>query len=113
MERKILSRESPRRLSAKLGRGTEMKKVARQLGMVAAESDKDSGFSDGSSECLSSAEQMESEDMLSALGWSREDKLRQSSKAANTFPTLSPMVVMKNVLVKQVRRTNMTQSLCR
>jgi hypothetical protein len=45
MERKILSRESPRRLSAKLGRGTEMKKVDRQLGMVAAESDKDSGFS--------------------------------------------------------------------
>lgn len=47
---------------------------------------------------------MESEDMLSALGWSREDKLRQSSRAANNaFPTLSPMVVMKNVLVKQVR----------
>uniref|UniRef100_A0A8I3MY42 CLOCK interacting pacemaker n=1 Tax=Canis lupus familiaris TaxID=9615 RepID=A0A8I3MY42_CANLF len=45
MERKNPSRESPRRLSAKLGKGTEMKKVARQLGMAAAESDKDSGFS--------------------------------------------------------------------
>lgn len=45
MERKNLSQESPRRLSAKLGKGTEMKKVARQLGMAAAESDKDSGFS--------------------------------------------------------------------
>lgn len=48
---------------------------------------------------------MESEDVVSALGWSREDKLRQNARAANhAFPTLSPMVVMKNVLVKQVRR---------
>ncbi|EHB04795.1 hypothetical protein GW7_03506 [Heterocephalus glaber] len=111
MERKIPSRESPRRLSAKQGRGTEMKKTARQLGVVAAESDKDSGFSDGSSECLSSAEQMESEDMLSTLGWSREDRLRQSSRAANNaFPTLSPMVVMKNVLVKQGSSSSQLQS---
>lgn len=42
--------------------------------------------------------------MLSALGWSREDRPRLNSKAASSaFPTLSPMVVMKNVLVKQVR----------
>lgn len=45
MERKIPSRESPRRLSAKPGRGTEMKKLSRPLGVVAADSDKDSGFS--------------------------------------------------------------------
>jgi len=45
MERKVPSRESPRRLSAKPGRGTEMKKLARPLGVVAADSDKDSGFS--------------------------------------------------------------------
>ncbi|XP_054423202.1 CLOCK-interacting pacemaker [Pteronotus mesoamericanus] len=102
MERRNPPRESPRRLSAKLGKGAEMKKVARQLGMASAESDKDSGFSDGSSECLSSAEQVESEDMLGALGWSRQGRPRQSSKAASSaFPTLSPMVVMKNVLVKQ------------
>lgn len=88
-----------------------MKKVARQLGMAAAESDKDSGFSDGSSECLSSAEQMESEDMLSALGWSREDRPRPSSKAASSAcPTLSPMVVMKNVLVKQGSSSSQLQS---
>ncbi|XP_059545367.1 CLOCK-interacting pacemaker isoform X2 [Myotis daubentonii] len=111
MERKTPSRESPRRLSAKLGKGTEVKKVARQLGMAAAESDKDSGFSDGSSECLSSAEQMESEDMLSALGWSREDRPRLNSKAASgAFPTLSPMVVMKNVLVKQGSSSSQLQS---
>jgi len=111
MERKNPSRESPRRLSAKLGKGTEMKKAARQLGMAAAESDKDSGFSDGSSECLSSAEQMESEDMLSALGWSREDRPRQNSKTAGgAFPALSPMVVMKNVLVKQGSSSSQLQS---
>lgn len=87
-----------------------MKKASRQLGL-AAESDKDSGFSDGSSECLSSAEQMESEDMLSALGWSREDRPRPSSKPANgAFPTLSPMVVMKNVLVKQGSSSSQLQS---
>uniref|UniRef100_A0A8C2NR81 CLOCK-interacting pacemaker n=1 Tax=Capra hircus TaxID=9925 RepID=A0A8C2NR81_CAPHI len=65
----------------------------------------------GSSECLSSAEQMESEDMLSALGWSREDRPRPSSKPANgAFPTLSPMVVMKNVLVKQGSSSSQLQS---
>ncbi|XP_006864837.1 PREDICTED: uncharacterized protein KIAA1737 homolog [Chrysochloris asiatica] len=111
MERKNPTRESPRRLSGKLGKGTEMGKMVRQLSMATAESDKDSGFSDGSSECLSSAEQMEAEDMLSALGWSREDRLRQSSKTANTsFPTLSPMVVMKNVLVKQGSSSSQLQS---
>lgn len=88
-----------------------MKKASRQLGLAAAESDKDSGFSDGSSECLSSAEQMESEDMLSALGWSREDRPRPSSKPTNgAFPTLSPMVVMKNVLVKQGSSSSQLQS---
>ncbi|XP_008052212.1 CLOCK-interacting pacemaker [Carlito syrichta] len=111
MERKIPSRESPRRLSAKPGKGAEMRKGVRQLGTAAAESDKDSGFSDGSSECLSSAEQMESEDMLSALGWNREDRPRQNSKAAsNALPTLSPMVVMKNVLVKQGSSSAQLQS---
>ncbi|XP_051005606.1 CLOCK-interacting pacemaker [Acomys russatus] len=111
MERKGPARESPRRLSAKPGRATEMKKAARPLGVVAADSDKDSGFSDGSSECLSSAEQMESEDMLSALGWNREDRRRPNPKAANNaFPTLSPMVVMKNVLVKQGGSSSQLQS---
>ncbi|KAM8780993.1 CLOCK-interacting pacemaker isoform 1-T3 [Rhynchonycteris naso] len=111
MERKNPSREGPRRLSAKLGKGPEMKKGARQLGVAAAESDKDSGFSDGSSECLSSAEQMESEDILSALGWSREDKPRQSSRSASkAFPALPPMVVMKNVLVRQGSSSSQLQS---
>lgn len=49
--------------------------------------------------------------MLTALGWSKEDRLRQSSRAANNaFPTLSPMVVMKNVLVKQGSSSSQLQS---
>ncbi|KAM6201352.1 CLOCK-interacting pacemaker [Rhynchocyon petersi] len=111
MERKNPARESPRRLSAKLGKGTEMKKAGRQLSVAAGDSDKDSGFSDGSSECLSSAEQMESEDMLSASGWNREDRRRQSSQTASSaFPTMPPMVVMKNVLVKQGGGSSQLQS---
>lgn len=52
--------------------------------------------------------------MLSALGWSREERPRQDSKAASSaFPALPPMVVMKNVLVKQVRRTDVSWRLCR
>ncbi|XP_066130579.1 CLOCK-interacting pacemaker [Saccopteryx bilineata] len=111
MERKAPPREGPRRLSARLGKGPDMKKGARPLGGPAAESDKDSGFSDGSSECLSSAEQMESEDMLSALGWSREDKPTQNSRGASkAFPALPPMVVMKNVLVRQGSSSSQLQS---
>ena len=51
--------------------------------------------------------------MLSALGWGREDRPRQNSKTAGSaFPALSPMVVMKNVLVKQVRGTTISCRLC-
>ncbi|NIG60693.1 CLOCK-interacting circadian protein isoform X1 [Pontoporia blainvillei] len=54
---------------------------------------------------------MESEDMLSALGWSREERPRPSAKpASGAFPTLAPMVVMKNVLVKQGGRSSQLQS---
>nr|KAF6485621.1 hypothetical protein HJG63_010761 [Rousettus aegyptiacus] len=54
---------------------------------------------------------MESEDMLSALGWSREERPRQNYKTASSaFPTLSPMVVMKNVLVKQGNSSSQLQS---
>ncbi|XP_072480490.1 CLOCK-interacting pacemaker [Notamacropus eugenii] len=111
MERKDPPRSSPRRLLAKLGKVMERKQMAHHFSMAAAESDKDSGFSDGSSECLSSAEQMDSEDMLNTLGWHGEDGHRQNSTiASNTFPALSSMVVMKNVLVKQGRNSSHLQS---
>ncbi|XP_020841861.1 CLOCK-interacting pacemaker [Phascolarctos cinereus] len=111
MERKDPPRSSPRRLLAKLGKVMERKQMAHRFSMAAAESDKDSGFSDGSSECLSSAEQMDSEDVLNTLGWHGEDGPRQNSTiASNSFPALSSMVVMKNVLVRQGRNSSHLQS---
>ncbi|XP_044518039.1 CLOCK-interacting pacemaker [Gracilinanus agilis] len=111
MERKDPPRSSPRRLLAKLGKVMERKQMAHHFNMAATDSDKDSGFSDGSSECLSSAEQMDSEDMLNTLSWHGEDGPRQNSTiASNSFPALSPMVVMKNVLVKQGRNSSHLQS---
>ncbi|KAM9068015.1 CLOCK-interacting pacemaker [Sarcophilus harrisii] len=111
MERKDPPRSSPRRLLAKLSKVMEKKQMAHHFNMAAAESDKDSGFSDGSSECLSSAEQMDAEDMLNTLNWHGEDGPRHNSTiASNSFPALSSMVVMKNVLVKQGRNSSHLQS---
>ncbi|KAM6133227.1 LOW QUALITY PROTEIN: CLOCK-interacting pacemaker [Phoenicopterus ruber ruber] len=79
-----------------------MKSLNHHFSMAAAESDKDSGYSDGSSECLSAMEQTDSEDVLNALCWNAEDGPWQCPvTTSNSFPALSPMVVMKNVLVKQ------------
>ncbi|XP_059675375.1 CLOCK-interacting pacemaker [Gavia stellata] len=80
----------------------EMKSLNHHFSMAGAESDKDSGYSDGSSECLSAMEQTDSEDVLNALCWNTEDGPWQCPMTtSNSFPALSPMVVMKNVLVKQ------------
>ncbi|KFO80534.1 Uncharacterized protein KIAA1737, partial [Cuculus canorus] len=85
-----------------LGKVTEMKNSNHRFSMAAAESDKDSGYSDGSSECPSAMEQTDSEDVLNALCWNTEDGPWQCPVTTNSsFPALSPMVVMKNVLVKQ------------
>ncbi|KFW00375.1 Uncharacterized protein KIAA1737, partial [Fulmarus glacialis] len=85
-----------------LGKVMEMKSLNHHFSMAAAESDKDSGYSDGSSECLSAMEQTDSEDVLNALCWNAEDGPWQCPMTtSNSFPALSPMVVMKNVLVKQ------------
>ncbi|KFP23435.1 Uncharacterized protein KIAA1737, partial [Colius striatus] len=85
-----------------LGKVTEMKSLSHHFSMAAAESDKDSGYSDGSSECPSAMEQTDSEDVLNALCWNAEDGPWQCPvTTSNSFPALSPMVVMKNVLVKQ------------
>ncbi|NXR05867.1 CIPC protein, partial [Semnornis frantzii] len=85
-----------------LGKVTEMKSLNQRFNMAAAESDKDSGYSDGSSECPSAMEQTDSEDVLNALCWNTEDGSWQCpGNSSNSFPALSPMVVMKNVLVKQ------------
>uniref|UniRef100_A0A8B9T691 CLOCK interacting pacemaker n=1 Tax=Anas platyrhynchos TaxID=8839 RepID=A0A8B9T691_ANAPL len=53
-------------------------------------------------ECLSAMEQTDSEDVLNALCWNAEDGPWPCPvTTSNSFPALSPMVVMKNVLVKQ------------
>ncbi|NXC47391.1 CIPC protein, partial [Penelope pileata] len=84
------------------GKLTEMKSLNHHFSMAATESDKDSGYSDGSSECLSAMEQTDSEDVLNALCWNAEDGPWPCPvTASSSFPALSPMVVMKNVLVKQ------------
>ncbi|KAM6068721.1 CLOCK-interacting pacemaker isoform 1-T4 [Theristicus caerulescens] len=79
-----------------------MKSLNHHFSMAAAESDKDSGYSDGSSECPSAMEQTDSEDVLNALCWNAEDgPWPCPMTTSSSFPALSPMVVMKNVLVKQ------------
>ncbi|XP_008942875.1 PREDICTED: CLOCK-interacting pacemaker [Merops nubicus] len=79
-----------------------MKSSNHHFSMAATESDKDSGYSDGSSECPSAMEQTDSEDVLNAFCWNAEDGPWQCPvTTSSSFPTLSPMVVMKNVLVKQ------------
>uniref|UniRef100_A0A8D0L6N4 CLOCK interacting pacemaker n=1 Tax=Sphenodon punctatus TaxID=8508 RepID=A0A8D0L6N4_SPHPU len=96
------SRENPRRLLAKLGKMMEMKRLTHHFGIAAADFDKDYEFSDGNSECLSSAEQTTSEDMLNTLCSNMEEGPWESPMAtSNYFPGFSPVVVMKNVLVKQ------------
>uniref|UniRef100_A0A8C4VEI9 Uncharacterized protein n=1 Tax=Gopherus evgoodei TaxID=1825980 RepID=A0A8C4VEI9_9SAUR len=99
MERKYPSRESPRRLLTKLGNVMDMKRVTHQFSMPAAESDKESVVSDGQS----SVELTNSEIMLNALYWNTEDGPWQYSlTTSNSFPELSPVVIMKNALVKQL-----------
>ncbi|NXL84245.1 CIPC protein, partial [Alectura lathami] len=85
-----------------LGKLMEMKSSNHHFSMAAAESDKDSGYSDGSSECPSAMEQTDSEDVLNALCWNAEDGPWPCPvTTSSSYPALSPMVVMKNVLVKQ------------
>ncbi|XP_040528729.1 CLOCK-interacting pacemaker [Gallus gallus] len=80
----------------------EMKSLNHHFRMAATESDKDSGYSDGSSECLSAMEHTDSEDVLNTLCWNAEDGPWPCPvTTSGSFPALSPMVVMKNVLVKQ------------
>ncbi|XP_065259357.1 LOW QUALITY PROTEIN: CLOCK-interacting pacemaker [Emys orbicularis] len=111
MERKYPSKESPRRLLTKLGNVMDMKRLTHQFSLAAAESDKESGFSDGSSEVLSSVELTNSENMLNALCWNTEDGPWQYSLAtSNSFPALSHVVIMKNVLVKQGSSSSQLQS---
>uniref|UniRef100_A0A8C0JEH4 CLOCK interacting pacemaker n=1 Tax=Chelonoidis abingdonii TaxID=106734 RepID=A0A8C0JEH4_CHEAB len=84
----------------------EPQSAINQPGMAAAESDKESVFSGQSSVELTS-----SEIMLNALCWNTEDgPCQYSLTTSNSFPGLSPVVIMKNVLVKQGSSSSQLQS---
>ncbi|XP_060118709.1 CLOCK-interacting pacemaker isoform X1 [Heteronotia binoei] len=75
----------------------ETKRQSHPFGSATAELDKDSGFSDGSLDYLSSAEPANSEDALRA-SW-------HSPAAA-----FSPVVVMKNAIIRQEENSSQFQS---
>ncbi|XP_062454287.1 CLOCK-interacting pacemaker-like [Rhea pennata] len=64
------------------------------------ESEKDSGFSDASSEYLSALEQTDTEE-LPRRGAARRLPLQQRPRLARSFAGLGPVYIVKNVLVKQ------------
>ncbi|KAJ8288814.1 hypothetical protein COCON_G00014730 [Conger conger] len=59
------------------------------------ESERDSGFSDGSSGYLSAVDQMDSEDA------GRPGSQAQVAVMTGSYPGLSPMIIMNNVVLKQ------------
>lgn len=87
---------------SRLSRLPEMKQRALYLGMATAESDKDSGFSDGASDCQSSLEPVDSEDVRGVLCWSAKDgALQTPGTKTGSFTGLSPVLMMKNVFFRQ------------
>ncbi|KAG5857528.1 hypothetical protein ANANG_G00020410 [Anguilla anguilla] len=61
------------------------------------ESERDSGFSDGSSGYLSAVDQMDSED----TGRRGSQAASQVAVMTGSYPSLSPMIIMNNVVLKQ------------
>ncbi|XP_005986588.1 CLOCK-interacting pacemaker a [Latimeria chalumnae] len=107
----LLTPSRKRLLAAKLDRATGSKRRALHVNDGASESDKDSGFSDGSSEYLSAAEQTSSEDMPNFPSWILASRAQQNTMLVNSpFSALSPMFFMKNVLVKQPICDQLVQS---
>ncbi|XP_069494118.1 CLOCK-interacting pacemaker [Ambystoma mexicanum] len=102
MEGKHLSTGTQKTALSRLSKVPEMKQRALFLGMAAAESDKDSGFSDGASDCQSSMEQGESEDVNGVLCWSAKDATQPDpGTKTGPFTTLSPVLMMNNVFFRQ------------
>ncbi|KAH1181262.1 hypothetical protein KIL84_002196 [Mauremys mutica] len=70
----------------------------------ASESEKDSGFSDTSSESLSTLDQAEAEEpSICASHWATNGpRLRTAPDLASTFTRFTPVYIVKNVVLKQV-----------
>ncbi|KAJ1104719.1 hypothetical protein NDU88_002128 [Pleurodeles waltl] len=102
MEGEQLAAGGHKSAQSRLSRLPRMKQRALYLGMATAESDKDSGFSDGASDCQSSLELVDSEDVRSVLCWSAKDGTVQNPGTKNSsFTGLSPVLMMKNVFFRQ------------
>ncbi|XP_006632440.1 CLOCK-interacting pacemaker a [Lepisosteus oculatus] len=95
--------ESHRRLSA--GLHADMMDTLKNLQPDKGrnESERDSGFSDASSEYLSAVEQTDAEDgqKTSAQSIKSKSQLPQLAVMGGGYPGLSPMIIMNNVLLKQ------------
>ncbi|XP_066533067.1 CLOCK-interacting pacemaker [Hoplias malabaricus] len=83
---------------------TMCKSKIKRLEMSKPESERDSGFSDASSEHLSTVDQTDTEDagrtVISKVGASRSQPT-PLAVVGGSFQSLSPMLIMNNVLVKQ------------
>uniref|UniRef100_A0A8D2KXG6 Uncharacterized protein n=1 Tax=Varanus komodoensis TaxID=61221 RepID=A0A8D2KXG6_VARKO len=77
---------------AKLDKMVQGGDAGRKPCRPASEGEKDSGFSDGSSECLSAVEQTDAEEQAG----------RSPRQPANALPGLAPIYIVKNVILKQV-----------
>ncbi|XP_075470802.1 CLOCK-interacting pacemaker [Ascaphus truei] len=84
------------------GHGTAQKARPRNMEAAAPESDKDSGYSDVASECLSSVEQTDSEEGPSASRWYAAKTASGSPDSLSRAQSRpSPVVTVKHLLVDQ------------
>ncbi|KAJ7304394.1 hypothetical protein JRQ81_011950 [Phrynocephalus forsythii] len=95
--------------SRKMAKGSGQ--AATESGHLASEGEKDSGFSDVSSEYLSTMEQTDSEDQPPSDSLHRLPKWPTRAPppkapgglvAGGAFPGLTPVYIVKNVILKQV-----------
>ncbi|XP_060722447.1 CLOCK-interacting pacemaker [Tachysurus vachellii] len=80
------------------------KSKTKRLEMSKPDSERDSGFSDTSSEHLSVVDQTDTEDVARRMKQAVSGSRSQTSQLAvigGSFQSLSPMIIMNNVLLKQ------------
>ncbi|XP_051953992.1 CLOCK-interacting pacemaker-like [Xyrauchen texanus] len=96
------------RMSAKLkdeGRLRAMDKYkSKRTDKSKPDSERDSGFSDGSSEHLSVIDQADTDDAACSVG-SRSRSSPLAAVVGGTLQRLSPMIIMNNVVLNQSRET--------
>lgn len=106
MEKKYPFSESRKR---SLGRSERLEAKRRHFHIndAASESDKDSGFSDGSSESFGVVEQMDLEDGLTSPCWNRAVIPEHGQTVSNSsFTPVPSLFVMRNVFIEQAKNTS-------